>query len=171
MHLRHVRSSDYERALSLTDAWWDGRPRGARLSRVFFVQYAQVSFAFEADGDIVGLVLGHLSQTRPDEATVHFAGVHPAYRRLGLGRRLYERFFAAAQMNGRRAVRALTVPTDREAIAFHLALGFEALPGDAMVDGVPVCLDYAGKGGHRVVFRRPVGPEVVAAMPVLSHAG
>jgi ribosomal protein S18 acetylase RimI-like enzyme len=171
VHLRHVKDSDYEKALALTDSLWDGRPRDARLSRVFFVQFAQVSFAFEADGDLVGLLLGLLSQTRPDEAVVHFVGVDPAFRRLGFGRRLYERFFAAAQMHGRKAVRAYAVPADREAIAFHLALGFEPLGEGALAKDTPVCPDYTGKGGHRVVLRRSVGPELEALSTSLTRAG
>lgn len=171
VRLRHVRAADYERARALTESWWDGRPRAPRLARVFFVQFAPVSFALESDDDLVGLLLGHLPQSRPDEAAVHFVGVAPEYRRLGLGRRLYERFFAAAQMHGRKAAGALLVPEDREAIAFHLAVGFVAQPGDVLVDGVPVCLDYAGRGGHRVVFRRPIGPEASADLPALTRAG
>ncbi len=171
MLLRHVRVSDYDRTRALTEAWWDGRPRTPRLPRVFFVQFSQVSFAFESEGDLVGLLLGLLPQTRPEEAAVHFIGVDPAFRRLGLGRRLYERFFAAAQMHGRKTVRAFLMPSDRDAIAFHIAMGFEAQPGDALLDGVPVWLDYAGRGGHRVVFRRPIGPEATADLPALSGVG
>ncbi len=91
---------------------------------------------------------------------MHFIGVHPDYRRLGLGRRLYERFFGAAQMNGRRFVRAITSPSNKLSITFHRSMGFELLHGDVVVDGVPVWFDYAGAGGHRVVFRREI---VVAA--------
>ena len=171
MLLRHVRATDYERAVSLAEAWWDERPRGVRLARVFFVQFASMSFVLEEDEKILGLVLGHLSQTRPDEASAYFVGVDPACRRLGMGRRLYERFFAAAQMRERRAVRAYVVPTDSDALAFHFALGFEALPGDGVVDGVPVCLDHGGRGSHRVIFRRAIGPEVPADPPALVRLG
>jgi ribosomal protein S18 acetylase RimI-like enzyme len=138
MRLRNARPSDYERASALAESWWDGRPRGPRLPRVFFVQFAPVSFVLETDDDLAGMLLGNLRHSRPDEAAVHFVGVDPAYRRLGLGRRLYEHFFAAAQTLGRTSVRAFLMPADRDAIAFHLAMGFEAQPGDAVIDGVPV---------------------------------
>ena len=133
---------------------------GARMSHVFFSHFAPTSFVLENDGELVGFLLGFLSQTHPDEAYVHFIGVHPDYRRLGLGRRLYERFFGAAQMNGRRFVRAITSPSNELSITFHRSMGFELLHGDVVVDGVPVWFDYAGAGGHRVVFRREI---VVAA--------
>ena len=102
--------------------------------------------------------------------------VHPAdydrvlaviaeYRRLGLGRRLNERFFVAAQMHGRRWVRSITAPSNELSIAFHRGMGFEPLHGDLLVDGLPVWLDYAGAGGHRVVFRRAVLPGGALALP------
>ena len=156
MMLRHVHPLDYDRVLAVIDAWWDGRPMSARLSHVFFSHFAPTSFVLESDGELVGFLLGFLSQTHPDEAYVHFVGVHPDYRRVGLGRRLYERFFAAAQMNGRRFVRSVTSPSNARSLAFHRGMGFEMLHGDVVVDGVPVWFDYAGVGGHRVVFRRDI---------------
>jgi GNAT superfamily N-acetyltransferase len=159
VRLRHVHPVDYDRVLTVIDAWWDGRPMGARLSDVFFSHFAPTSYVLETETELVGFLLGFLSQTHPDEAYVHFVGIHPAYRRLGLGRRLYERFFVAAQMNGRRWVRSITAPSNEVSIAFHRGMGFEPLHGDVVVDGVPVWMDYAGAGGHRVVFRRGIVPE------------
>jgi hypothetical protein len=48
-------------------------------------------------------------------------------------------------------------------IAFHRALGFVPLHGDAVIDGVPVRRDHAGAGGQRVVFRRGVVHDAPAA--------
>ena len=156
MMLRHACPADYERVLAVVDEWWGGRPMSARLSHVFFTQFAPTSFVLETDAELVGFLLGFLSLT--DEAYVHFVGVHPAFRRLGLGRRLYERFFAAARMQGRRSVRCITAPSNQASLAFHRNMGFETLRGDLVADGVPVWLDYAGGGGHRVVFRREIAP-------------
>jgi ribosomal protein S18 acetylase RimI-like enzyme len=157
MQLRHAHPLDYDRVLGVIDDWWEGRHMSQKLSHVFFSHFATTSFVLEADGELVGFLLGFLSQTRPEEAYVHFVGVHPGYRRLGLGRRLYERFLAAARMHDRVWVRSITSPLNQSSIAFHRSMGFEPLRGDLVIDGVPVWLDYAGEGGHRVVFRRAVG--------------
>jgi GNAT superfamily N-acetyltransferase len=159
MRIRHVHPADYDRVLAVVDSWWDGRPMSARLSHVFFSHFAPTSFVLETETELVGFLLGFLSQTHPEEAYAHFIGIHPDYRRLGLGRRLYERFFVAAQMHGRCWVRSITSPSNRLSIAFHRSLGFAPLHGDVVVDGVPVWFDYAGAGGHRVVFRRQIAPE------------
>jgi GNAT superfamily N-acetyltransferase len=156
MRLRHVNPMDYDRVLAVIDDWWDGRTMSQRLSHVFFSHFAPTSFVIETDAELLGFLLGFLSQTHTDEAYVHFVGIHPGYRRLGLGRRMYERFFAAARMHDRRWARSITSPANRESIAFHLALGFEPLRGDITIDGMPVWMDYAGDGGHRIVFRAPV---------------
>ena len=162
LRLRHAHSLDYDRVLAVTDGWWGGRAVNSKLSHVYFSHFASTSFVLESDAELVGFLLGFLSQNYPDEAYIHVVGVHPDYRRLGLGRRLYERFLIAARMHGRDWVRSIALPDDRVSIAFHRSLGFEPLRGDVVIDDVPVWLDYAGEGGHRIVFRRrAAGPAAV----------
>ena len=72
-------------------------------------------------------------------------GVSPAERRTGLGRELYERFFAAAREQGRIRVSCVTSPANRGSLAFHAAIGFEPSPPRA---------DYDGPGEDRVVLTR-----------------
>jgi GNAT superfamily N-acetyltransferase len=171
LRLRHAHPLDYDRVLEVMDAWWDGRAMSAKLSHVFFSHFSPTSFVLENDEQMLGFLLGFLSQTHPDEAYIHFVGVHPEYRRLGLGRRLYDRLLVAARMHGRDWVRSITSPMNEGSIAFHRRLGFEPLRGDIVIDGVPVWLDYAGEGGHRVVFRRRVvGPAVVTRDGTLGQS-
>ena len=100
MRPRHVRQEDCERVLAVIEDWWRGPTSSSYLPHVFFSHLTSTSFVLEAyDGVLVGFLLGFLSQVRPDEACAHMIGVHPGFRRLGFGRRLYERFFVAAQMS------------------------------------------------------------------------
>ena len=165
MLLRHVRPSDCDRVLAVIDEWWGGPATSSHLPHVFFSHLAPTSFVLEAnDGELVGFLLGFFSQAHPDEACVHMVGVHPAFRRLGFGRRLCERFFLSAQMHGRRWVRSVSTSSG-PAIAFHRALGFVPLSGDAVIDGLPVTVrrDYAGPGGQQVVYRRGIVHDAPAA--------
>jgi GNAT superfamily N-acetyltransferase len=163
MQLRHVRPSDCDRVLAVIDEWWGGPAMSSHLPHVFFSHLAPTSFVLEEDdGELVGFLLGFFSQARPDEACVHMVGVHPAFRRLGFGRRLCERFFLTAQMHGRRWVRSVSTSSG-PSIAFHHALGFVPLRGDAVIDGLPVRRDHAGPGGQRVVFRRGIVHDAPAA--------
>jgi ribosomal protein S18 acetylase RimI-like enzyme len=152
--LRHAEPDDYPPIVRVVDALWGGRAMAGMLPRLFFTHFRPTSFAAEDDGRLVGFVAGFVSQTDPRQAYIHFVGVDPACRGHGVGRLLYERFFAAAQAQGCEEVRCVTSPVNRGSIAFHLALGFEPLPGDAEQDGVPYATDYDGPGESRIRFRR-----------------
>jgi GNAT superfamily N-acetyltransferase len=153
---RHARPRDCERVLAVIDEWCGGPATSSHLPHVFFTHLAATSFVLDAnDGALVGFLLGFLSQVRPDEACVHMIGVHPAFRRLGFGRRLYERFFVTAQMGGRRYVRVVSPPSD-QSIDFHRAMGFAALSGSGAAGGPPTRPDPGGTAVPPVVFVRRI---------------
>ncbi len=115
------------------------------LPRLFFTHFRDTSFVAERDGELAGFLVGFLSQSEPEAAYVHFVGVSPHERGSGLGRDLYERFFAAARANGRRTVSCVTSPANEGSLAFHRAIGFESSPPQA---------GYDGPGEDRVVLTR-----------------
>lgn len=89
--------------------------------------------------------MGILSPSDPVQAYVHVVGVAPDARRRGLGQSLYAAFFDLAVADGRRVVRAITSPANRQSVAFHASLGF-AVRGP--VDG------HNGPGTSLMVFER-----------------
>ena len=105
----------------------------AMLPKLFFIHFRDTSFVAEEDGQVVGFLCGFRSQTHEDEAYIHFVGVDPSQRGSGLGRKLYERFFAAVAP--RTIVRAVTAPVNERSVAFHQALGFEVERVDESYDG------------------------------------
>ena len=141
MTIRHAEPDDYPRVVAVIDDWWGGRPMAAMLPKLFFVHFRDTSFVAEEDGELAGFLCGFRSQTFEDEAYVHFVGVDPARRGSGLGRELYERFFAAVAP--RSVVRAVTSPLNERSIAFHRAIGFEV---EQVVE------DYDGQGAARALF-------------------
>jgi predicted GNAT superfamily acetyltransferase len=98
--------------------------------------------------------VGFRSQSLSTVAYIHFVGVSPSSRSRGYGRMLYERFFEAVAGMGCDEVRCITSPVNTGSIAFHQRMGFEILPGDGKVGDVPVMLNHAGVGQHRVLFRK-----------------
>ena len=115
----------------------------AMLPRLFFVHFAGTTFV-ALDGDrLAGFLAGFLSQTYLDEAYIHFVGVAPEHRARGVGRLLYERFFAAAREAGRGVVRAVTGPANTGSVAFHQRMGFEV---------ERVAENYDGRGSDRVLL-------------------
>ncbi|MCT0207576.1 GNAT family N-acetyltransferase [Synechococcus sp. CS-1332] len=152
--IRHVEPDDYQPIISVVDEWWGGRPMAEMLPKLFFVHFRSTSFTAVVDGQVVAFLIGFVSQTYPDQAYVHFLGVHPARRGEGLGRLLYERFFARAASLGCRTVHCVTAPVNRNSIAFHRRMGFSLLESDFKIDGVPVAVGYDGEAEDRVIFTK-----------------
>jgi ribosomal protein S18 acetylase RimI-like enzyme len=144
--LRAATPADYDAIAVVVDDWW-GRPVRRMLPRLFLDHFYATSTIAQAGDDLAGFLIGFLSPSRPDAAYIHFVGVHPAQRRAGLARLLYERFFALAAADGRTVVSAVTAAANARSIAFHAALGF------TVSDPVP---GYDGPGDLKVRFERPL---------------
>jgi len=151
---RHAVPSDYQPIIAVVDEWWGGRRMADMLPKLFFVHFQPTSFVAEHSGMVVGFVIGFVSQTFPEEAYIHFVGVHPGFRHNGLARALYEKVFAAAAKLGCRTVRCVTSPVNKGSISFHRRMGFSAAHSEKLVDGVPVVEGYDGKGEDRVLFSK-----------------
>jgi ribosomal protein S18 acetylase RimI-like enzyme len=143
--IRSVEPADHARVMGVIDEWWGGRRMRDMLPKLFFLHFADTTFVAERDGELAGFLVGFLSQSEPEDAYVHFVGVSPDERGSGLGRELYERFFAAARSHGRRRVSCVTSPANTGSIAFHRAIGFEPSRPQP---------DYDGPGEDRVVLTR-----------------
>lgn len=122
------------------------------LPRLFFEHFRETSFIIEEDDRIAAFLIGFFSQSRPEEAYIHFVGVHPQYRKQGLGRVLYEHFFTVVRQNQRSVVRCVTSPVNAGSIAFHTSMGFEIEPGDSQLEGGAYHTNHDGPGEHRVCF-------------------
>jgi GNAT superfamily N-acetyltransferase len=144
---------DWDRVTAVMPRWWDGRDLRSMMPKVFFDHFRGTSIVVEHEDRLVGFLVGFCCPDHDDEAYVHFVGVDPDWRRVGLARDLYRRFFTLARANGRTVVRPCTAPVNSRSIAFHAALGFSMLPGDAEVGGVPVTTDHGPQGHHVVRFQ------------------
>jgi ribosomal protein S18 acetylase RimI-like enzyme len=141
---RMARPDDYDAIAAVINEWW-GRPVLSALPRLFLDHFHRTSLVVDGPDGPLAFLVGILSPSLPDEAYIHFVGVSPAARQLGLARRLYEEFMAMARRDSRRLVKAVTAPVNSPSIAFHRAMGFT-------VTG-PVT-GYDGPGRDYVVFER-----------------
>jgi len=155
--IRNIEPTDYQPVISVLNDWWGGRNMSDMLPKLFFVHFRETSFAAESEGKIVGFLIGFLSQTFPDQAYIHFAGVHPDYRRKGLAGNLYRHFFEISRNHGCRVVHCVTSPVNKAAIAFHLRMGFSIEQGDKLIEGISVAENYDGYGSDRVLFIKLLG--------------
>jgi GNAT superfamily N-acetyltransferase len=153
-NFRHAEASDYQPNISVINEWWGGRIMADMLPKLFFVHFRQTSFVVAEDGNIIGFLIGFTSQTFPHEAYIHFLGVHPEYRKNGLGSALYERFFQAVKTLGCNRVSCVTSPVNKASVTFHLRMGFSIDPSEKAVEGISVVKDYDGRGEDRVLFSK-----------------
>jgi ribosomal protein S18 acetylase RimI-like enzyme len=145
--VRPARPADYEAITAVVDLWW-GRPVLAALPRLYFDLFHRTSLVIDGPDGPEAFLVGILSPSDPEHAYIHFVGVAPAARQRGLGRVLYEAFFALARADGRSVVTAVTTPGNAESVAFHRAMGF------TVTGPVP---GYHGPGRDRIVFERQLG--------------
>ncbi|MBW7457324.1 GNAT family N-acetyltransferase [Paenibacillus sepulcri] len=156
MKIRLVKGSDYYLISPLINDWWGGRQISGKLPKLFFDHFSSTSFIAEKEDEMIGFLIGFLSQTHPNEAYIHFAGVHPEYRKHHVGKQLYDEFFHAAKQNGRSIVRCITSPVNKGSIAFHTRMGFEIEAGNKEEAGVSVHADYDGANQDRVLLVKTI---------------
>jgi len=154
LNIRHVLESDYLPVISVIDDWWGDRHMSDMLPKLFFQHFQDTSFVAECDGQIIGFLIGFVSQTYPGEAYVHFIGVHPEYRENGVAKSLYRIFFVTAHEKGCKVVRCVTSPVNKTSISFHIRMGFKVEKGTREIDGMQVTVDYDGKGQDRVLLAK-----------------
>ena len=131
--IRNAVPSDHSRIMAVMPGWWGGRDLTALLPVLFLVHFGDTSFVVEQGSELIGFLVGFMSQSHANEAYIHFVGVHPDYRKAGLGGTLYERFFEICRERGRSIVRAITSPVNSGSIAFHSSMGFQVERGESKI--------------------------------------
>lgn len=106
------------------------------------------------DDNIVGFILGFISQINPQDAYIHLLCIIPAYRKNGLAMALVKEFLDIVTRKGCSRVYLITSPKNNVAIAFYKSLGFKPVEkGDKIeINGIGAVKDYNGPGEHKVVF-------------------
>ncbi len=157
LNIRPVSELDYQGVISVVDEWWGGRHMADMLPKLFFIHFQDTSFIVEEDGRLIAFLIGVISQTYPNQAYIHFVGIHPDYRQRGIARQLYHMFFDKVRQRGCDTVHCVTSPVNKASIVFHTRMGFRIEQGNGEVDGVPVTVNYDGRGQSRVLFVRTLG--------------
>jgi GNAT superfamily N-acetyltransferase len=135
MITRSLGKQDYDHIVQVIDRWWGG-PTSSLAHPLFFYELGQLAKVVEHDGILVGFLFGFVAPGPPKTGYVHLVGIHPDYRRRGVGKVLYQSF--------EEECRVITTVGNDGSIAFHKATGWTVTPVD----------DYAGPARPRVVFAK-----------------
>lgn len=147
MDIRRIKKADFDQIVSVIDHWWGG-PIGTFAHPIFFYELGQHALIAteNVDGDdlMIGFMLGFVAHEPKKTGYVHLVGIHPDYRRRGVGRLLYARFTQECQRAGCERMKAITTLGNEGSIRFHLAVGWDTQEIE----------DYAGPGRKRLVFTK-----------------
>ena len=75
--IRNGRPSDHEKVVSVMPEWWGGRNLSSSVLKIFFIHFSNTTYIAEINGELVGFLVGFMSQTEANVGYIHFAGVHP----------------------------------------------------------------------------------------------
>jgi GNAT superfamily N-acetyltransferase len=155
MNVRRITKRDFDRVVEVIDHWWGG-PISTFAHPIFFYELGEEALVIEQGSETIGFLLGFIvPRVDPPSATasdtgrtgyVHLVGIHPDYRRRGVGRQLYDRFVDACRAARCLRMKAITTPGNEGSIRFHVALGWNMQDVE----------DYAGPGRRRIVFTKPL---------------
>lgn len=151
--IRNADPRDHQTIVSVIPEWWGGRDLRASVPKLLLIHFSPTSFIAEENESLAGFLVGFLSQTFPDEAYIHFAGVRPDLRNQGVATALYKKFFQAVSLQSRSTIRSCTAPENKLSIAFHRGMGFSIEPGDDFIGELPVTTGYLQETDKKVIFR------------------
>lgn len=156
MIIRHVQETDYAPVIKVLNEWWGGRQMADMLPKLFFKHFTHTSFVAVDNEEVLGFLIGFVSQTYPGQAYIHFAGVHTGHRGTGIGTTMYDAFTETVRQKGCDSIHLVTSPVNKNSIAYHTKIGFAMLKSDNFKDGVFVHTDYDGPNEDRVVFSKQI---------------
>ena len=152
--------ADFDAILSNHAMYWESELTLQLHHPMFFEEFGDTAFVIRIEETIAAYLFGFFAQTGP-VAYVHMVAVHPAHRRKGLARTLYDHFIRVARARGSTALKATASPMNGLSIRFHTALGMQ-MDGELLspeehapgLRGVRAVRGYLRPGVDRVVFRR-----------------
>lgn len=106
--------------------------------------------------ELVGFLIGFMSQKNKEDAYIHLLCVHPSCRGMGLGTDLIKKFLKVVIKMGCKRVYLITKPVNKTAIDFYTKMGFKKNHGykTNIIGGEEVIKDYNGKGEDMIVFQK-----------------
>jgi GNAT superfamily N-acetyltransferase len=143
MITRPLGKQDYDHIVQVIDRWWGG-PTRALAHPVFFYELGQLGRVVDQDGIIVGFLLAFLTPGPPLTGYVHLLGIHPDYRRRGVGKILYQAFEEDCRARGCLRLKGISMLGNEASVAFHESSGWN----------VEEVADYAGPGRPRIVYTK-----------------
>ena len=116
--------------------------------RLLIKKYGESAYVIKEGEKVMAYLIGFIDHER-EIGWVHLIGVRDSHKKKGIGRYLYNHFIEYAKQNGCKKIKALTIPENKESIAFHKKIGMKFL-GVPNEEGLPVIKNHHDSGQDRV---------------------
>jgi ribosomal protein S18 acetylase RimI-like enzyme len=154
VRIRNVKEEDFFEIMNLASKCAPIPVERDSIYHLFTKYFANTCFVAERDNQIVGYILGFISQLEKNVAYIHNICIAPDLRRKKIGSSLYQKFFQNMKNEKCQKIFLIINPINKFSIKYHESLGFNVLNvgEEIFVDGVPASKDYNGLGKHMVVM-------------------
>lgn len=152
--IRTVKEEDFFEIMTLASKCAPIPIERDSIYHLFTKYFANTCFVAEKDNQIVGYILGFISQLEKDVAYIHNICISPDLRRKKIGSSLYQKFFQNMKKEKCQKIFLIINPKNKLSINYHESLGFNvSKEGEEIyVEGVRASKNYNGPGKHMVVM-------------------
>jgi ribosomal protein S18 acetylase RimI-like enzyme len=158
VRIRTVKEKDFFEIMNLASKCDPIPVERDSIYHLFTKYFANTCFVAEIDNQIVGYILGFISQLEKNVAYIHNICIAPDLRRKKIGSGLYQKFFQNMKNEKCQKIFLIINPKNKLSISYHESLGFNiSKEGEEFyVEGVRASKDYNGPGKHMVVMCKPL---------------
>lgn len=158
VRIRTVKEKDFFEIMNLASKCDPIPIERDSIYHLFTKYFANTCFVAEIDNQIVGYILGFISQLEKNVAYIHNICIAPDLRRKKIGSSLYQEFFQNMKNEKCQKIFLIINPRNKLSISYHESLGFNvSKEGEEFyVEGVRASKDYNGPGKHMVVMCKPL---------------
>lgn len=158
VRIRTVKEKDFFEIMNLASKCDPIPIERDSIYHLFTKYFANTCFVAEIDNQIVGYILGFISQLEKNVAYIHNICIAPDLRRKKIGSSLYQKFFQNMKNEKCQKIFLIINPKNKLSISYHESLGFNiSKEGEEFyVEGVRASKDYNGPGKHMVVMFKPL---------------
>ena len=146
MEIEHCNRADFQSILRDQEDFW-GSNRAASVHHPMFIEeFGATAFVVRAETRIAAYLFGFFVPASK-YFYIHLVAVREEMRGNGFAARLYDHVERLCSANGVKQIKAVTPPTNKISLDFHLKRGFE-VTGLEEKDGVSFVPNYSGAGRH-----------------------
>lgn len=160
INIRNVVEEDFLKISILAENCSPMSTMPKSIYHLFTKYFKNTSFVVENrnQNEILGFLLGFISQDDPSESYIHLFCIDPILRGKGVSKTVIDTFVQTVSQMGCKEVKLITKPQNKISIKFYNKMGFISRSTNKTVeiDGENVHLNYDGPEDDKIIFTRSI---------------